>query len=107
MYILFFIIFISVFFFFSGVHSLIIGTEFLTEPGKNLSVAIGHFANTTDVNKFFENPNKYNLTVTNMTNEFTSNYSIAISVTGCYYFNEEKERWSTEGCKVSSLYNYF
>lgn len=84
-------------------HTLLIGSEYITEPGKNLSVAVGQFSSKTNVKKFFENPREYNLTVTNMTNKFTTNYSISIGVSGCYYFNENEEKWSTDGCKVSKL----
>lgn len=80
-----------------------IGADYITEPGKNLSIAVGHFSNTTKIKKFFKNPEKYNLTIANMTNKFTTNYSIAISVSGCYYFDEEGQKWSNKGCKVSFM----
>ncbi|KFM68414.1 Polycystic kidney disease protein 1-like 2, partial [Stegodyphus mimosarum] len=35
-----------------------------------------------------------------MTNQFSTNYSIKITTSGCYFFDEEAEKWSTKGCKV-------
>ncbi|XP_054717405.1 uncharacterized protein LOC129226802 [Uloborus diversus] len=85
-----------------GIHSLYIGAKVITDGGKNLSIAIGHLSNTTNAKLFFENQDKYNLSVVNMTNKFSSNYSIKISTTGCYYFSESEEKWSTDGCQVVS-----
>lgn len=33
-----------------------------------------------------------------------ANYTLSSTVTFCGYWNEEKERWTSEGCKVNTLY---
>ncbi|XP_071043251.1 location of vulva defective 1-like [Parasteatoda tepidariorum] len=85
-----------------GIHSLFIGSDVIKESGKNLTVGIGQISNTTDVKVVFENPEEHNLTEANMTNQFSSNYSIKVATTGCYYFSDLEERWSTNGCQVVS-----
>ncbi|CAL1292788.1 unnamed protein product [Larinioides sclopetarius] len=84
----------------NGIYSLFIGSDVISEAGKNLSIAIGHAANTTDLDSFFGNPGLYNLSIVNMTNQFSSNYAIEITTTGCYYFSDVEEKWSTKGCQV-------
>lgn len=84
-----------------GIYTLFIGSDVINEAGKNLSIGIGHAANTTDLEAFFDNPDLYNLSVVNMTNQFSSNYAIEITTTGCYYFSDVEEKWSTKGCQVS------
>ncbi|GAB6020442.1 polycystic kidney disease 1-like 2 [Chamberlinius hualienensis] len=46
-----------------------------------------------------------NLTYKNFSRNFTSNYSIRIFSSGCYFYNEKLNRWMSDGCWVS-MSNY-
>lgn len=36
-------------------------------------------------------------------NTFTGNYSIKIYTSSCVYYDEQKEDWMTDGCRVSNM----
>lgn len=55
-------------------------------------------------NKAFDDDD-YNHTMTNYTlpgalREFSTNYSLKIFTSGCYFYNYHRKIWSAEGCKV-------
>lgn len=46
-----------------------------------------------------------NLTLADVSREFSANYSVRIYTSGCYFFNSNTKRWSADGCFVSNA-NY-
>ncbi|KAG0419460.1 hypothetical protein HPB47_004076 [Ixodes persulcatus] len=46
-----------------------------------------------------------NLTLTDVSREFSTNYSVRIYTSGCYFFNSKTKGWSADGCFVSNA-NY-
>nr|XP_042900065.1 uncharacterized protein LOC122269722 [Parasteatoda tepidariorum] len=79
------------------------GKDIITSSGKNLTIGIGQLGNSTSANEFFKNPKKNQLNVVNMTNQFSTNYSINIGSIGCYHFSDAEEKWITGGCDVSKV----
>ncbi|KAK8779497.1 hypothetical protein V5799_019173 [Amblyomma americanum] len=46
-----------------------------------------------------------NLTLSDVSREFSTNYSVRIYTSGCYFFNSKSKTWSAEGCFVANA-NY-
>lgn len=42
-----------------------------------------------------------NLTLSDVSREFSTNYSVRIYTSGCYFFNSKTKIWSADGCFVS------
>ncbi|XP_064478806.1 uncharacterized protein LOC135392080 [Ornithodoros turicata] len=53
----------------------------------------------------FDMDEPVNLTASEVSREFTSNYSVRIYTSGCYFFHSQKKIWSAEGCFVANA-NY-
>ncbi|XP_023236367.1 uncharacterized protein LOC111635594 [Centruroides sculpturatus] len=87
----------------TGIFSMTLTTDEDIKDNSTLYIAVGHLANNTDADFFFDNIDSYNLTAENMTNKFSCNYSYCLFSTACYYFDENSELWRTDGCEVEAV----
>lgn len=49
---------------------------------------------------FWETPEAVNLTWTNATRVFSTNYTVRVFTSGCLFFEEASSSWSSAGCRV-------
>ena len=51
---------------------------------------------------FFDDPSSVNLTLSNMTRVYSTNYTVRVYTSSCLFFNTLTDTWDTDGCTVSN-----
>ncbi|XP_022236190.1 uncharacterized protein LOC111083790, partial [Limulus polyphemus] len=88
---------------YDGVYNLFLSQFNQSEGGQRFFLGIAHLADHIDPLEFFNDPFRHNLTMDDISTNFTSNYSIAVYTSACLYFEESTETWKGDGCHVTSM----
>ena len=50
---------------------------------------------------FFDDPSSVNLTFSNMTHVYSTNYTVRVYTSSCLFYNSLSVSWDSDGCTVS------
>ncbi|KAF0300768.1 Polycystic kidney disease protein 1-like 2 [Amphibalanus amphitrite] len=63
-------------------------------------IGVAEFSNTTDDEEFFDDPLSVNLTISNMTRVYSTNYTVRVYTSSCLFYNTLSDSWDSDGCTV-------
>ena len=49
---------------------------------------------------FFDDPSSVNLTHSNMTHVYSTNYTVRVYTSSCLFYNTLSDSWDSDGCTV-------
>ncbi|XP_066983276.1 polycystin-1-like protein 2 [Macrobrachium rosenbergii] len=81
-------------------YAMFLNDSFIGNDTGVYFICVGEFANGTDDEIFWEEPDMYNLTESNMTRHWTTNFTIRAYTSSCLFYNAETDSWDHDGCKV-------
>ncbi|XP_068216780.1 polycystin-1-like protein 2 [Palaemon carinicauda] len=81
-------------------YEIFLTNDFTRNDTGEYYICVGEFANETDDETFWKEPEMYNLTATNMTRQWSTNFTVRSYTSSCLFYNGETQSWDSDGCRV-------
>ncbi len=84
------------------VYNLFLDDSYVANWTGTYWVGVMEFSKTeADLRTYFAQPVANNLTWSNVTIKYTTNYTVRIFSSGCLFYDTVSDSWSPHGCRVS------